>query len=338
MTKFPLFLLVSIALVACGGGGDGGSGSDDRPNITNPDVADVRINDLTSQGFQFQPDVGTRSDKVVGIFAFSLSDITNGGFIRDLNNSHMRFLERPFGSEDEYVEEVEATQSSEIEITPIDVIYLIDNSFSVVQASADDELIDQANSLANSISQLNSSNDGPASTTRFRTFADMVSPLATSASDEPFDAIDFEEQGGGTALYEGIQTSLLDLSASAEPLLFVFTDGRENASAPGFDLDLITTTAQQFGIPVYIVGLGDVNSAALTTVASESGGRFFQASSTSELAQAFQNVLRSIPVNYTVRYRPTQRTGHIEFQFVVDYTGATDSVTDNFDVDMILGN
>ena len=327
--------------VSTGGqrGGQSGSGQVNGGAING--TPQLSVSDIVIEGtdaFSFRQDSGTRSDKVIGLFEFVLKDETNTRLVRGLDNSNMSFRERRFGSEEEFLVDVEATQSSGLEVTQIDVMYLIDSSFSVVQAGANAELIQQANNLANEINKRNSATGSLSNETRFRTFADDIGSLQTGNSTDPFGAIAFEERGGGTALYQGIELALNDLTASSQPVLFVFTDGRENASRPGYNLDLVLATAQQNNIPVYIAGLGNVDAAILNQIATTSGGQFFQADSVDQLAQVFEDVLFSIPVEYTVSYRPTHRTGHIEFQFVVDYNGATDYVMGDFNVDEILSN
>ncbi|MEC8009318.1 MAG: vWA domain-containing protein [Pseudomonadota bacterium] len=317
--------------------GTGGSAGQVGGTPTEPEEQVSEIEITFDDGFTFQQDTGSRADKVVGTFDFAVRNPSTGRYIRDLNSSNMVFKERTLGSDSDFVVEVEATQSSSIEITPIDVMYLIDNSYSVVQSGANTELLNQANELAAEINTRNGSSSTASNVTRFRTFADSVGALKTSTAATPFSTVSFEEQGGGTALYEGMYNALMDLSTSAHPVLFVFTDGRENASAQGYNLDLVLSTAANYGIPVYIAGLGNVDSNVLGQIASTSGGQFFQAETADELADTFENVLYSIPAEYTVTYRPTQRAGHIEFQFVVEYGEASDTLVGDFNVDEILG-
>jgi|GEM_PF-1402269 len=354
-----IIALQLLVLTGCGGG----SG----PSITNNTPSGNRVNNTvdadnvgetndvneTNNGpqlpvseieiehdndFSFQPDTGSRADKVIGFFEFTLRDITNNRFVRNLNNSNMTFKERPLGSEEPFNVEVEATQSSDIEVTPINVMYLIDTSFSVVQAGANAELTKQASNLANEINNRNSTSDAATDSVRFRTFADKVSSLQTTTADTPFNQIQFEERGGGTALYEGIDLSLADLATSAQPVLFVFTDGRENASSPGYNLDVVLNSAVNYNIPIYIAGLGNVDASILNQIATTSGGQFFQAESVDQLSDVFEDILYSIPALYTVSYRPTQRAGHTEFQFEVDYGSAVDMIPGDFNVDEILNN
>ncbi len=345
--SYTSFMILSL-LTLTGCGGDTGLTPHIEHNTQNnttanldgtPSTPQIAVSEITiehNNSFHFLQDTGNRSDKVVGLFEFTLRDVTNGRFIRNLNNSNMTFLERQLGSDEAFIMEVEATQSSEITVTPIDVMYLIDTSFSVVQANAGQELITQANNLANEINNRNQSTGAVSDTIRYRTFADSVTPLQTSTAANPFDQMTFEERGGGTALYEGIELALSDLSTSAQPILFVFTDGRENASSPGYNLALILNSAANRNIPIYIAGLGNVDSNVLNQIAITSGGQFFQAESVEQLPNVFEDVLYSIPAQYNVRYKPTQRTGHIEFQFVVEYGDAFDMITGDFNVDHIL--
>ena len=332
MLKIFNFLIIGTVFITGCSGGESGSGS----NNTEAVPTSIKIIQMTDDKFIFLPDTGARSDKIIGSFDFTLTNEDSEGYIRDLTEANMLFLEREYGTEDKYLEEVEATQSSAIEKTPIDVVYLIDTSYSVVESNANEELIKQANALAESINENNDTTTS--SKTRYRTFADAVGSLRTSFSDQPFEFVTFENKGGGTALYQAIHASLIDLSSSTQPLLFVFTDGRENASAAGYDLQLVTDTAKSYGIPIHIAGLGAVDIKALENIASQSGGKFYQAENVSELPSVFKKILENIPVKYTATYRPTQRTGHVEFKFVVDYYGVQDFVTDDFNVDSLLGN
>lgn len=334
-TKYlSIVCIASTILLGCGGGGGPVIPEKAKSTVR---TSSISLNPLTENGFDFYPDTGNRSDKVIGTMEFTVSDLTNGGYIRDLTTENFKISERDFGTEDEYVVEVEATQDSDLEVTPIDVLYVIDKSFSVVESSADDDLIRQANSLAAEIKKINDLGLSTDSSTKYISFGDKVDALRTSSSDSPFNSLVFEEKGGGTALYQAIYTALTTFDVNSKnPLLFVFTDGRENASAVGYDKQTVITLAQDYGIPIFIAGLGNVDKTDLEDIASNSGGEVFIADDVDQLAEAFNDLLRSIPVTYTAVYRPTQRSGHKQFQFTVTYSNASDNIVDDFDVDAIL--
>ena len=213
--------------------------------------------------------------------------------------------------------------------------YLIDTSYSVVEAGADDDVIEQANNLAQNIK---SATEQSSSFVSYRQFSDRVGALRSGTGTTPFMFLDFDDTpGGGTALYQAIYTSLLDLIGKDQPQLFVFTDGRENASQPGFTLDSVIELAKENDIKIHIAGLGSVDQDDLKLIATETGGSFSAAATVSQLSAAFGGVVRSIPVTYTANYKPTQRAGHIEFEFRVNYESAQDSIFDDFNVEQILG-
>ena len=327
-------LVLPLLVVACAGGDDANENNPSGGNTSSR----ISISSLSTDDFEFLQDTGPRSDKVYGSMDFYLVNASTGNYIRDLADAvdSMSFLERDFGTNDGFTIEVEATQASEINVTPVLIHYLIDISYSVVEAGADDELVASANTLVNDIRATN--NEPSTSPVNYRTFGDTVSASNVSNSNLPFSSLVFEPPGGGTALYQAISASLDDLVALPGSVLFLFTDGRENASQPGYTIGSVIQKAQDNEIPIYIAGLGaNVDAAALGQIASATEGDYFQASNTAELEEAFQSLLDRIPVKYTAIYRPTQRSGHVEFQFRVTYGGSSDFITDDFDVDAILG-
>jgi len=343
LSKTGLILFCAV-LIACGGEESGEAQVSDRILETTA----ISINPTTDDNFTFAQDAGDRIDKVFGTMQFTVTDVTNGVFINDLDTTSFEFSERDFGSEDEFVVAVEAKRNSEIQVNEIDVLYLIDRSLSVVDSGASSDLIEQANSLAARIDSINGISPIDSSITRYITFADDVSEIqesvhtpsesdTTSTTRSPFSDLAFEEEGSGTALYQAMNVALNAISEdSKNPVLFVFTDGRENASPQEFDKELVIETATNRGIPVFIAGLGDVDVDALEEIATASGGSVSIANSAANLSQAFDEVLKVIPVKYTVIYRPTQRTGHKEFSFAVIDSNIVDLITGDFNVDELI--
>lgn len=322
--NYRLFCIALMLMILVGCGSSGGDND-----------ASISVNPVDeAEKFIFTQDTGNRSDKVVGRMYFTVTD-NDGGYIRNLSLENFTFLERDFGSDDEYSVEVEATQDSGLEVYPMNVLYLIDTSYSVAESGADTYLIKQANNLAMKIKEINN-NMSSADITKYITFSDNVGLAQTSNSSTPFSNLQFDDDGGGTALYQAMHTALEELKGLENPLLFVFTDGRENASPAGFDKDLVIQTAQEYGVKVFIAGLGDVDKDALTDIAVGSNGYLGIAKTSKQLASAFEHVLENIPVTYNAIYRPTQRSGHKEFRFKVTYKYFSGFIVDDFDVDGIL--
>jgi len=65
-------------LASCGGGSNGFEAYEDE-------LTDIRIENTSD--FNFLQDSGNRSDKVVGTAEFTLTDLSNNRYVRDLDNS-----------------------------------------------------------------------------------------------------------------------------------------------------------------------------------------------------------------------------------------------------------
>ena len=315
-----------------------GCGGDDN------DKDKISINPSSSEydnGFVFFPD-NSRLNKVYGIYEFELLNISKSRYIRDLKKTDMKFRDRPFGSDTAFRENEEDTSTTEIETKSITVNFLLDVSFSIVEAGVDRDLITLSNQFSQNVNSNNRSQP-----TIFRTFGGTVSQPNRSFDINPFRNLQFEGQGNGTALYDAISLGISDMeiynSKLTEKIIFVFTDGRDTASSigstPSSEVlnELIINPAKNDNIQIYIIGLGDVDRERLNQISLDTGGSFFLAKNKDNLSDVFDDLLHSIPVTYTVRYNPTyQSTGHFEFQFEINYDGSKESFTDSFNLDAIL--
>jgi hypothetical protein len=324
-----IVILTALSTLGCNSGGGSGGGKSGSTKI--------EVQAKTEDKFIFQQD-DSRPGKITGQIEFTVTTNSGKEYISGINSENFTFLDRVYDSTDtsDYIEEVEATLSSDVEVNPIDVMYLIDTSYSVVQAGAENDVIKQANQLVKSI---NKAINQPSSSITYRQFSDGVGFPMSGSGDEPFENLDFDKSaGGGTALYQAIETTLEDLIDRDEPQLFVFTDGKENASLPGYGLETVINKAKAYGVTIHIAGLGAVDKDQLELIATETGGGFSVAQTVKGLSSAFKTVVSSIPVTYTATYKPTQRSGNIEFEFRVNYLNAEDSIFDEFDIEEILGN
>ncbi len=106
-------------------------------------------------------------------------------------------------------------------------------------------------------------------------------------------AINGRSAAGATALYSAIW---LGLEATARQqgakAVIAMTDGRDNNSDKSLD-DLITR-ATQTGIPVFTVGLGDVDASSLQRLANETGGLYFFAPSSDQLEVIYRRISRQL--------------------------------------------
>lgn len=107
---------------------------------------------------------------------------------------------------------------------------------------------------------------------------------------------------GGTNISDGLLKGIDTLqSASGVKAIILMSDGQDNVSEEG-SLEKIIASAQQQGISIFTVGLGDVDQSYLTYVAEQTGGVFLRADNTTALYQIYNTLQRYIINNYTFDY------------------------------------
>jgi Ca-activated chloride channel family protein len=106
---------------------------------------------------------------------------------------------------------------------------------------------------------------------------------------------------GTTAFYDAIIAGLKQLNgAEGMNVIVALTDGNDNASYAS--LVQTINKAKQMDIPVYVVGLGDVNRATLSQIATETGGQFFYANSAKSLHAIYEKISEKLQSFYDLVY------------------------------------
>lgn len=126
------------------------------------------------------------------------------------------------------------------------------------------------------------------------------------------DAIDKYAPVGGTALYDALWNSLLQLkTASGRRAITVLTDGRDEnnpGTAPGsaHTLAEVLALSRQVGATIFPIGLGTtVDRPVLEQLAIESGGEVSFASEASLLGDQFRRIIENLRRRYVVSYTST---------------------------------
>ena len=129
---------------------------------------------------------------------------------------------------------------------------------------------------------------------------------------------------GTTAFYDAILASLKQVeNADGVNVVVALTDGNDNASYSS--LNTVINKAKSVDIPVYIVGLGDVNQRDLEQLATATGGQFYFANSAKSLSLIYEKISEKLQSFYDVVYQSpnlennsTERS--IEISFLHDGT------------------
>jgi tight adherence protein B len=115
----------------------------------------------------------------------------------------------------------------------------------------------------------------------------------------------------GTALYDAVHLSSLALANEVNPgrVIVVMTDGANVAK--GVSLEKAIAAAKKAGVAVYAIGIesGDFSKAPLEKIAAGTGGEYYGAASSAELAKAYDEVAKDLARTWRVSYLTAARPG-----------------------------
>ncbi|MDC0201869.1 VWA domain-containing protein [Flavobacteriales bacterium] len=124
---------------------------------------------------------------------------------------------------------------------------------------------------------------------------------------------------GKTALYDAIDTSLSTMEdQEGIKVIIALTDGYDNESK--ITSNDIILKALQLNIPIYTIGLGNVDKDVLSEIAQKTNGVFYYAEQSESLMEIYENVQKRINAIYNLIYssknidiQDTSRVVRIEF-------------------------
>ncbi len=157
------------------------------------------------------------------------------------------------------------------------------------------------------------------------TFADDVRIGHVLSSDRSLSmsAIDSYIAKGGTALYDGLWDSLLQLKKEAgRRAIVLLTDGRDEnnpGTAPGsvHTFDEVLTLTREVGATVFAVGLGPkLDGAVIERLAALSGGQAYFSANVAELGATFARIVENLRQRYVVSYSSSNSDRNGEWRTV----------------------
>jgi len=114
-------------------------------------------------------------------------------------------------------------------------------------------------------------------------------------------AIDGVGGGGNTALYKAVVAAAQKLAPrSGRKAIVLMTDGEDTVG--GSSIQDAINQAKLAGAPIFPVGFGSVDTAVLTRLATETGGTYTPAASSSSLVNILQNIGAVIAAQYEISY------------------------------------
>ena len=135
--------------------------------------------------------------------------------------------------------------------------------------------------------------------------------------------------GGSTAFYSACELGLdeADKLSNVLPLVIGFTDGGDNKST--ISLTALTAKALSLGIPIYAVGFGSAERSHMKTLADDTGGRFYFAPSSDDIADLYSIISGQLKKLYILEWNANLSVGtEITVMITTEYTAANGTYTD----------
>lgn len=140
------------------------------------------------------------------------------------------------------------------------------------------------------------------------------------------------EADGGTAFYTAVDRGLEEIKiGEGLKVLVALTDGHDNRSSLG--LDDVILKAQLYEVPIYVIGLGDVNQDTLALLARETNGEYYYSRNAFGLDDVYQRIKDRIQSVYGLTYQsqnfnPSDTSREVLIQYITDssYASANHSV------------
>ena len=134
----------------------------------------------------------------------------------------------------------------------------------------------------------------------FSETVDKVFPLSNNMNDVRSFLKDVNPSGG-TAFYDALFQSIDSLSVhSSSSAIVALTDGQDNSSI--HDFKSVIKKANLHNIPIYIIGLGDVDKRKLKRICKSTNGFFYQTNDPEKLGEIYSNIKEQLKSIYQVDY------------------------------------
>lgn len=129
---------------------------------------------------------------------------------------------------------------------------------------------------------------------------DNVLPLTKNHNDINY-TINSLSAVGGTAFYDAVNNAIRQVEkADGIRVVIAMTDGQDNLSQ--LTLSSVIANANRKHVPVYVIGLGDVDKKGLRKLANQTGGRAYFTNDASQLSSIYLDISREIQSVYELVY------------------------------------
>ena len=106
----------------------------------------------------------------------------------------------------------------------------------------------------------------------------------------------------GTAFYDALETTLQHLSKknTQKSAIVALTDGQDNESSKS--VEEVIKMSEALDIPIYIIGLGNVQDSILKNIAQSTNGLYYKTDDPQRLREIYLNISRQLKSLYKLKY------------------------------------
>ena len=188
-----------------------------------------------------------------------------------------------------YSVEAEAPTNSCKPNRGLDIVFVLDNSGSMISNDPTSIRISEAKNLVKSLHEYDRS-----SVVKFNSQAELIQSLTNDNYLVESALNSLLPNGGGTDMSAGLDVALkefADHGGNNHKIMVVLTDGNSVNNTRSLEL---AQESYEKNITIYTIGLGSVNSTVLTQIAQKTGGQYFAAPNASKLSDVFTDIYNSV--------------------------------------------
>jgi len=107
----------------------------------------------------------------------------------------------------------------------------------------------------------------------------------------------------GSLIYDALRSAIDNLVTQTNSrAIILISDGVDTGNGSFKTPAEVTSYANQKGVTIFTIGIGDVNTDAMSQLANDTGGQFFIAANTDQLAGIYQAIKNILSGRYTIQY------------------------------------
>jgi len=172
--------------------------------------------------------------------------------------------------------------------TPLTVALVMDYSGSITDNP--ENVNDMQDAVAEFIRQLGISDE--AEIIKFDSKIEVVQGYTSDKAQLINALYAFWDNGRQTSLYDAVAKAIQDTTGRDNPrrAVIVITDGEDKPEQLGSSLDDVITSANTADVPIFTIGLGQINDLILQQMAADTGGQFYKASISDNLGNVYRQL------------------------------------------------